>query len=116
MLCSFDLPQLHFWLSQPEEYRHSDIKRWLYHFQPLIGAIRLFLQLIREQAQFQSRIAKAGFYQDIADNADLIRIKLATEVGFYPTVSGHKNRYAVRLLPHQDGREALDICFDLAVC
>ncbi len=114
-LCSFDLPQLYFWLNLSEEEKAADCKRWLADFQPLIGALQLNLKLCRDSCHFKSVIAKSGFYQDVAENADMIRIKIAPTLGFYPTVSGHKTRYAIRFLPHGD-EQAQDIPFQIASC
>ncbi|MCE2596110.1 MULTISPECIES: cell division protein ZapD [Motilimonas] len=114
-LCSFDLPQLYFWLNLSEEEKAADCKRWLADFQPLIGALQLNLKLSRDSSHFNNEVAKNGFYQDNADNADMIRIKISPMLGFYPTVSGHKSRFAIRFLPHGD-EQAQDIPFQIASC
>lgn len=113
--CSFDLPQLHFWLSLSHEEKAADCKRWLADFQPLIGALQLHLQLSREKSQFVPQVAKTGFFQDVAEDCDMIRIKLSENLGFFPTVSGHKTRFAIRFLPHND-EPSQDIPFHLASC
>ena len=114
-LCSFDIPQLYFWLNLSEEEKAADCKRWLADFQPLIGALQLNLKLSRDSCQFSSEVAKNGFYQDVAENKDMVRVQISPTLGFYPTVSGHKTRFAIRFIPHAD-EPAQDIPFQIASC
>ena len=61
------------------------------------------------------QIAKNGFYQANAENAELIRLKVDPAQDHYPTMSGHKSRFALRFLPLGE-LETGDIPFQLACC
>lgn len=120
--CSFDLPNLHFWLKQPGEKIKSDITRWISEFSLIHQAIDITLSFLRERGRFENVIAKNGFYQGIADDKnDLIRIHCACDQNYYPTLSGNKYRYAIRFMffePEEAGKVAIDkdTEFKLACC
>ena len=52
---------------------------------------------------------------DTAENAELIRIRLPDAQQCYPTLSGHKNRFALRFLPTTE-QQIGDVPFQLACC
>ena len=120
--CSFDLPNLHYWLRQPEVTIKADIERWIGEFALIQQAIEITLSFLRERGRFESIEAKKGFYQGVADDKnDLIRIHCAAEDNFYPTLSGNKYRYAIRFMlfePDETGQVSIDrtINFKLACC
>ncbi|ENY72918.1 cell division protein ZapD [Aeromonas diversa] len=114
-LCAFDVPHLHHWLALPHAQRLPQMKGWLADITLMIEAIRLLLRLWRESGSFSDKIAVNGFYQDVADGAELIRIRLEHAQECYPTLSGHKNRFALRFLPATD-RSIGDVPFQLACC
>ena len=120
--CSFDLPNLHFWLQQPLEQRQSEIEQWLETLGLLDDAIAVSLSFIRERGQFINVVAENGFYQGAAeDKNELIRVKCSVDDGYYPTLSGNKYRYALRfmLFSPQEGQNSAvenDIQFRLAAC
>lgn len=112
---SFDTPQLHYWLHLDMAQRLADIEHWCHPFQPSLDAIKLMLHLLRESSGFSSQIAKDGFFQSSCDQSQLLRIKLEMLQGCYPTVSGHRNRYAIRFLAWQE-QPVHDIPFLLSCC
>ncbi|MGL5037737.1 MAG: cell division protein ZapD, partial [Aeromonas sp.] len=114
-LCAFDLPQLHFWLSTPAPARHQQMLTWLTDITLLMDGTRLLLGLWRDSAHFSEKLASNGLFQDTTENAELIRIKLPDNLGCYPTLSGHKNRFALRFLPTTD-QPIGDVPFQLACC
>jgi len=120
--CSFDLPNLHYWLKQPQETIKGDIDRWLSEFALTQQAIEITLSFLRERGRFEAVEAKKGFYQGVADERnDLIRIHCALEDSFYPTLSGNKYRYAIRFVlfePDETGQMSIDktIRFKIACC
>ena len=120
--CSFDLPNLHFWLQQPLEQRQTEIAQWLDTLGLLDDAIAVSLSFIRERGQFVSAVADNGFYQGAAeDKNELIRVKCSVDEGYYPTLSGNKYRYALRfmLFSPQEGQTGAvenSIQFRLAAC
>lgn len=116
--CSFDLPTLHIWLHLPQAQRDAQVEIWLRSLDPLLQALTLILDLIRNSAQFRKQTSLNGFYQDNAEGADLLRLRLPLADELYPQVSGHKSRFAIRFLPldseHGLVPERLD--FELACC
>lgn len=120
--CHFDLPQLHFWLHLPEQQQNARIDSWLKQLTTIEEAIGLILSFVRERNPFTSIKAPGGFYQDNAENIELLRIQYTPAYGAYPTVSGNKYRYAIRFMQLTDeqeqGRESAqqDVIFSLACC
>jgi len=120
--CSFDLPNLHFWLQQPLEKRQREMAQWLDTLTLLDDTITVSLSFIRERGHFHNVIAENGFYQGAAeDKNELIRIKCRVDEGYYPTLSGNKYRYALRFLwfnSSEDQNAAVEsnIQFKLAAC
>ncbi|WP_199610724.1 cell division protein ZapD [Flocculibacter collagenilyticus] len=96
--CGFDLPQLHYWLHQPEAQRSADISRWLKVIEPIERAIDVILSMTREYSQFSTHTAENGFFQDSAEGLELLRIRYDSTKGVYPTVSGNKYRFAIKFM------------------
>lgn len=117
---SFDLPQLQFWLHQPTNQITNDIKQWLLLLDNIKQALALVLKFIRQRAEFENIETESGFYQDNGEGLLLLRIKVATNAQYYPTISGNKFRYSIRfMLPcEQDGRRYSNQAtkFQLARC
>ncbi|WP_237385646.1 cell division protein ZapD [Xenorhabdus sp. Sc-CR9] len=117
--CSFDLPTLHLWLYLPQSVRDESVKAWLGSLLPLKQALESILELIRQSAVFTPKISHNGFYQDNADEADLLRLKLdvVPNALIYPQVSGYKTRFAIRFLPMDNERIVpAHLSFELACC
>ena len=114
-LCAFDVPQLHHWLVTPAVGRHQQMQQWLSDINLLMNAISLLLRLWRESGHFSDQVATNGFFQDTAEGAELIRIRLNGSQSCYPTLSGHKNRFALRFLPTTE-QPIGDVSFQLACC
>ncbi|MBD1555391.1 cell division protein ZapD [Vibrio sp. S9_S30] len=115
--CCFDLPSLHFWLHQPDENRKRDIEGWLDTLQPLTSALHLWLQLTRETGYEKPIIARAGFFQSDAEEANILRLNIPLEYGVYPMISGHKNRFAIKFMSFGSGQAyPHDVEFDLTIC
>jgi len=111
----FDTPLLHFWQHLPLTSRQQDISRWLKPFQMTIDAITLLLHLLRQSSPYLEKLANDAFYQDSCDKNQLLRIKLEMQQGCYPTVSGHRNRYAIRFIAWNE-QPLHDIKFALSCC
>ena len=116
--CNFDLPQLHYWLAKPWEEKQQDYRTWIAHFEPLLTPITLLLQLTRSTAHYDNAVAHAGFYQgDSAQALALVRVKVDASHGCYPTISGHKNRFAIHFVQFEQQRHSdRSIDFLLATC
>ena len=120
--CSFDLPNLHYWLHQPSENKLRDISIWLQELTPIQQAIEMTLSFLRERGRFSATEAEKGFYQGIAeDKNELIRVLSSTDDGYFPMLSGNKYRYAIRFTfftPTMQGSASVDskVSFKLACC
>jgi cell division protein ZapD len=120
--CSFDLPNLHYWLQQSIEFKQQAIGSWLKELAPIQQAMEITLSFLRERGRFGSVQADKGFYQGIAeDKNELIRVLSETDQGHYPMLSGNKYRYAIRFTlftPTIEGSSAVDttVKFKLASC
>lgn len=116
--CNFDLPQLHFWLGKDWPQRKKDIQYWLEQFKSILAPITLLLNIYRNTAEFTHISAQAGFYQgDSPQPLSLIRVKIDPIYNCYPTISGHKNRYAIHFVDfslHRHTHETIE--FSLATC
>ncbi len=118
--CSFDLPQLHFWLGKSDEERNKTITTWLSSVILVSDAISMLLDLLRQRSQFVDVMAKTGFYQGNADDKNvLIRIKMPPQATVYPTLSGNKYRYALRFMEMDAGQSIAsgsEVTFSMAAC
>lgn len=120
--CSFDLPNLHYWLKQPLENIRADLNDWFQELSLVSDAIDITLSFLREKGSFINVQAIKGFYQGIADDKnELIRVFSSTDQGYYPVLSGNKYRYAIRFtlfVPNENGGTATDadLSFKLASC
>ncbi len=117
---SFDLPQLTFWLNQPIKQIEQTIAHWLSLLTQISSSLALILKFIRQRAEFDEIETNNGFYQNNGEGILLLRIKLAKNAQYYPTVSGNKFRYSIRFaLPcNESGRKYFDqnVQFQLASC
>jgi cell division protein ZapD len=114
-LCAFDVPQLHHWLATTAVTRHQQMQLWLSDITLLMNTITLLLRLWRESGNFSDQVASNGFFQDTAEGAELIRIRIPGSQSCYPTLSGHKNRFALRFLSTTE-QQIGDVPFQLACC
>ena len=112
-LCSFDVPQLHYWLHQSKVNQQHDIDGWLSQLQLLQEGLELQLTLWRDVGQFQPFTAHNGFFQDDAANTHIIRVRVPAEQAIYPVVSGNKYRYTIRFMP-VDNHDIGNVDFELA--
>lgn len=116
--CSFDLPTLHMWMHAPQQERDNDVAEWLQTLEPLNQALTMVLDLIRQAGPFRNQISLNGFFQDNAEGADLLRLRINLAHQLYPQISGHKTRYAIRFLPLDSelGVVPERLTFELACC
>ncbi|EWH10042.1 hypothetical protein DS2_09627 [Catenovulum agarivorans DS-2] len=118
--CCFDLPHMHQWLHQSQQVIEQNQHAWLAELDILQTVIELDLRMVREKAQYLECQAEAGLYQNTVENVELLRIKLPADSPYYPTVSGHKNRFAIRFMQNdqQQNKSACQqaLIFKLATC
>ena len=115
--CCFDLPALHYWNHLPLEQRIRNAKQWMETLQPLSESLNLWLKLSRETGYFSPQIARNGFYQSDAEEANILRLNIPLEDGVFPMISGHKNRFAIKFISFKSGQTYnQDVEFELAIC
>lgn len=116
----FDLPQLQFWLNQPNEQVQRTCKDWLLLLQQINASLELILKFVRQRAEFEEIESDSGFFQDNGEGLILLRIKVPKDLPFYPTISGNRFRYSIRFMTpcHETGRKYAKqaIKFQLAKC
>jgi cell division protein ZapD len=118
--CSFDLPQLKFWLTQSQDIIEKNISQWLLLLEQISSSLEVILKFIRQRSNFKSIESENGFYQDNGEGILLLRIKVEDDAKYYPTVSGNRFRYSIRfMLPcSETGKKYFDqkVEFQLAHC
>jgi cell division protein ZapD len=118
--CNFDVPQLHFWLHQPQQVRDEDTARWWSELEILVNGLLLELELMRGQARFQPVCAPNGLLQESTEPLSLLRIRVPADLAAYPVISGHKQRFSIRFLRYEpiNGKASVDeqVDFELALC
>lgn len=112
-LCSFDIPQLYYWLQQPKAVQQQDISNWLSQLSLLQQGLALLLTLWREANQFQAKHTGSGFFQEDAEQTHIVRVRLKPDQAVYPVVSGNKYRYTIRFMPVGD-TDISNLDFELA--
>ena len=121
--CNFDLPQYHFWLNQPHEFRHDQMSGWLEELLPVREAVALLLNLVRNSNLPTQERAQQGMFQRTLESqvpAQMIRVGLPRNTTVFTEISGNKNRFNIRFLdavesgkPQQTTR---DVDFLLTAC
>lgn len=116
--CSFDLPTLHMWMHISQHERDADVAVWLQTLEPLNQALIMVLDLMRQAGPFRHQTSLNGFFQNNAEGADLLRLRVDLVYQLYPQISGHKTRYAIRFLPldSENGTVPERLNFELACC
>ena len=115
--CNFDTPTLHLWQHLPIEKRQAQLDHWYAGLEPLHLSLQTLLHLIRQSGRFYELQAHQGFFQNAAEDKDLLRILLSSDDEIYPQVSGHKARFSIRFFPlENDDRVPEILPFQLACC
>ena len=116
----FDLPQLQFWLNQPTSQVTTECQHWLSLLAQISSSLSLIMKFVRQRAEFAHITTESGFYQDNGEGLVLLRIKVADDLPYYPTISGNRFRYSIRfMMPCNDaGRKYAKAAtsFQLARC
>ncbi|HSW71651.1 MAG TPA: cell division protein ZapD, partial [Gammaproteobacteria bacterium] len=96
---SFDFPIYNYWLSRSESERLETVQAWLNEFHHLRTAIHLLLRLVRESTPLQLKTATHGFYQELLDpqqNIRLIRVSINHQMDAYPEISVGRHFVSIR--------------------
>ncbi|SDI42621.1 cell division protein ZapD [Ferrimonas sediminum] len=102
--CGFDLPRLQYWLHLPKETRLAQMQQWTATLAPVLDAIELQLQLIRECSPWQNKVAVQGqFLHNAPQPLALLRLRLDNHYGCYPIISGHRNRFSINMMHYEQG-------------
>lgn len=99
--CSFDLPEFHYWLEQPEAERGKDLQRWGQPFEDIRNAIGMLLDFVRNSNSGTDEIAEAGFFQIALDKNlpyQLIKVSVDRTLPCFAEISGGKHRCTVRFM------------------
>jgi cell division protein ZapD len=121
--CSFDLPSYHVWLHHSPTERRADLERWTRSFTPLINALVLLLQLLRDSGKPQKVMTADGQFQQMLPQGrvfQLLRLQIDVALNLAPEISGNRLMASVRLLRHEaDGRLVLAreaVPLEVALC
>jgi cell division protein ZapD len=120
--CSFDLPNLHYWISLEHSRKMEDVHQWMIDLHFIEQCVGYLLGFLREKNALTEIMALKGFYQGaVDDNVQLIRVAPHDNSGFYPTLSGNKHRFAIRFTlfePDANGNTKVDtaVPFMMASC
>ncbi|MBR38010.1 MAG: hypothetical protein CMF13_06605 [Idiomarina sp.] len=74
---------------------------------------------IERACPFRNRSSKKGFWQESADPLAILRMKIAADDAIYPVVSGHRQRFTIRLMTLNSGQSNAyqhDLDIQLARC
>lgn len=122
--CNFDLPALHYWLSQPMHKRVAELNTWMEDLRVIESAIDLVLMDIRQSTIPLAVTASGGFFQQNIDASSpvlLLRVVLPADIAIFPEISGGKHRFTVRMMRQASSRERpeqveCDVDFQLQCC
>ena len=112
--CEFDLPAYHDWQHRPASFRQQDLARWSQELAGLSESVHLLLRLLRESGVPQKVMASGGHYQQNLPQGrtfQLLRLRLAPDLGLIPEISGNRLLFSVRLLRQGDNGR-LHLCAD----
>lgn len=99
--CSFDLPELHYFLEQPVSVRHDQFAQWFQSLDGLHRCLGILLRLHRENGQFESLVAENGVFQYQCKKSripQLIRLRVARDLAAFPEISGSRHCFTIRFL------------------
>ena len=122
--CAFDLPQYHYWLSQPADERIRQLQQWTVRLGGLQQAVALLVNLVRNSTTPSKELAQQGFFQRTLDAqmpVQLIRVTIPRQLGLFAEISGGKHRFTVRFLQFTNDNQRPtqtydDVPFFLTTC
>lgn len=120
--CEFDLPAYYAWQHHPAEQRRADLERWANTLAPLAESIHLLLRLLRDSGTPQKVIANGGQLQQNLPQGrtfQLLRLRIAPELGLVPEISGNRLIVSVRLMRQDNDKMVAssdNTPFELTLC
>jgi len=123
-MCSFDLPEFHYWLEQDILTQQQDLDQWTQPFVNIKKALKLTLNFIRQSNKPTQELAEAGFFQLALDQSkpfQLLRIAIEPSYPCFAETSGGKHRFTIRFMNKSVGKQrptqvVEDIPFTLTRC
>ena len=100
-MCSFDLPEYHYWLEQGHHVQQQDLKQWIEPFVGIRNALKFILNFIRQSSTATQEIAETGFFQSGLEQAkpfQLLRVAIETSSPCFAEISGGKQRFTIRFM------------------
>jgi cell division protein ZapD len=121
--CEFDLPAYHAWQHHAPELRRADLQQWVAGYAPLVKAIDMLLQMLRQSGQRQKVVTQQGVLQQNLPQGrqfQLLRMRLDPSLGLIPEISCNRLLVVIRMMRAQpDGRlQAVteDVDFEMSLC
>ena len=123
-MCSFDLPEFHFWLAQSSLIQQQDLDQWVEPFADIRDAIKLILDFIRQSSTATLEKASAGFFQLALDQSkpyQFLRVGIDHSHACFAEISGGRHRFSIRFMKKlkddtRPSQIAQDIPFLLTRC
>ncbi|MBH9552452.1 cell division protein ZapD [Inhella gelatinilytica] len=120
--CEFDLPGYHAWRQRAPEERQSQLFAWMQSVAPIAQAVRLVLELLRQNGHPQKVAAVAGHFQQTLSGQkahQLLRLRIPPESAVIPEISGHRLMISIRLMRVEENRLVPfkdDASFEVSLC
>jgi cell division protein ZapD len=120
--CTFDLPAYHYWLSQSYDNIKRDLDAWFADVRPFEKAIGLYLRLLRNSVEPETRVAHGGMYVHTPQGpCVLVRVVVPVAAAVYPEISAGRHRFTVRFMSARDvnirsQQATADVSFQMQCC
>lgn len=120
--CGFDLPTLHFWLSQPRALQERDLDTWAADMIPFEHAIGLYLRLLRQSREAEPVTAVRGMHIHMPSGVcHLLRAHVPRAIATFPEISASRHRFSIRFMSVASVRDraqqlSVDVPFLMQCC
>lgn len=119
-----EIPSFYYWINKSGTYRQQQLQKWFEEIRPISGAITMLLNLSRDSATFDTKIAENGFFQKSLSTpqaCQMVRIEIPADSQYFPETSGSKHRISVRFLTYENTHQrpiqvASDVEFAMSCC
>lgn len=119
----YDLPSYYYWQQKKPAERELQLRQWIQSLLPTYEAIKLLLEILRQNSLSVDCLATSGSYQhnSLAQNIHLLGINVSQNATALPEVSANKYFTHIRFLQasQQQARGQVlntDIPFTLVMC
>lgn len=119
-----EIPSFYFWINKSGAERQQKLTRWIEEVQPIAAATSMLLNLARDSATFDTKVAESGFFQkslNAHQACQMVRIEIPADSTYFPETSGSKHRISVRFLTYENTNQrpiqvASDVEFAMSCC